>query len=216
MTYEEFLTRFDEDVHAEWVNGEAIIFIPGTLVHQVMLGFLLTLLSGYVRFFRLGEVLLAPFEVKLSPEGSSREPDILYVAAKHQDRLTHWRLIGPADLIVEIISDESVGRDRGDKFYEYQAAGVREYWIIDPRPGKERADFWVLDESGKYQPVQFDNDGIFRSQAVPGFWLREEWLTSAPLPDPLLVFAEIAGLPAVVVDALRQLGAPTQSPSGGQ
>ncbi len=36
------------------------------------------------------------------------------------------------------------------------AAGVREYWILDPRPGYERADFYVLDEQGRYRPVPVD------------------------------------------------------------
>jgi len=38
------------------------------------------------------------------------------VAREHADRITDERVAGPADLIVEVISDDSVGRDRGDKF----------------------------------------------------------------------------------------------------
>ena len=151
MSYEEFLHAVDEDTHAEWVNGEAVIFMPPNIRHQEIVSFLVALLRIYVRFFELGQILTAPCEMKVSPESNAREPDILYIAKAHLDRLTETRLAGPADLLVEVISEESAARDRSDKFYEYQAAGVREYWIVDPRPGYERADFWVLDAEGQYR-----------------------------------------------------------------
>ncbi len=37
-----------------------------------------------------------------------------------------------ADICIEIVSPESVTRDYGDKFVEYEKAGVQEYGIIDP------------------------------------------------------------------------------------
>ena len=49
------------------------------------------------------------------------------MAREHLERLTEARLSGPADLVVEVVSDDSVARDRADKFYEYQAAGITEY-----------------------------------------------------------------------------------------
>ncbi len=42
------------------------------------------------------------------------------------------------DLVIEIISPQSRGRDRGDKFYEYEKDGVKEAWVIDyPRKQAE-------------------------------------------------------------------------------
>ena len=40
---------------------------------------------------------------------------------------------------------------------------------------------YQLGEDGRYQPMPLD-DGVFRSQALPGFWLRMEWLWQEPLP----------------------------------
>lgn len=88
----------------------------------------------------------------------------------------------------------------------------REYWIIDPRPGKERVDtstglsasFWVLDENGRYRPIPLGDDGIYRSTVIPGFWLRVDWLRDEELPDPLLTFAEIVG-PSRLMEALREM-----------
>ncbi len=208
MSYEEFLAWADEDVHAEWVAGEVVVQMPPKEWHQNVVTFLATLLRLYAEFFGLGRVLAAPFEMKLGgPEGPAREPDILFVARARLDRLTADRLEGPADLVVEVVSDDSVARDRADKFYEYQEAGVREYWVIDPRPGKERADFWVLGEDGRYRPVPVPPGGAYRSTALPGFWLRPDWLRAEALPDPLHAFAEIVGFPPEVREALGRLQA---------
>lgn len=122
MGYEEFLAWADEDVHAEWVDGKAIVHMPPKRRHQAVVNFLETLLTAFVRFFRLGVVLSASFEIKLWPGGPAREPDILFVAEESRERLTEERLVGPADLIVEVISDDSVARDRSDNIsYQYQA-----------------------------------------------------------------------------------------------
>jgi Uma2 family endonuclease len=87
-------------------------------------------------------------------ENSGREPDILFIANVHLERLLENRLDGPADLVVEVISTESLRRDREDKYKEYREAGILEYWVIDPRPGKQRADFYYLNENGDYGMVQ--------------------------------------------------------------
>jgi Uma2 family endonuclease len=191
MTYEEFLARVDEGVHAEWVNGEAIVFMPPKRVHQRLILLLSHLLANYARRFNLGEVLTAPFEMLILSGTSSREPDVLFVSREHADRLTEERVVGLADLVVEVISESSLSRDRTEKFYEYQEAGVREYLMIDPRPGKERVDFSHLNAQGKYDPIAPDADGRYHSTVLPGFWLRPDWLWQDPLPDPLELLAAI-------------------------
>ena len=102
MTYEEFLAWADEDVHAEWVNGEVIIHMTAKDRHQDIVRFLIVLFDLFDQFFRVGKFRSAPFQMKLSPEGSGREPDILFVAREHESRLTEEGVAGPADLVVEI------------------------------------------------------------------------------------------------------------------
>ena len=152
MTYDEYLAWADEHMHVEWKDGEAIIVMPPKKHHQRVVQFLSTLLGLFVGMLGTGRVGIAPFEVRLGPDGPSREPDLFFVATAGLGRWTDDRLEGGPDLAIEVISNDSVGRDRGDKFYEYQEAGVREYWIIDPRPGKERADFYILDAANRFQP----------------------------------------------------------------
>ncbi len=197
MSYEDYLAWADEDTHAEWVDGEVIVFMPPTDRHQDIIGFLDTLLRLFTELFDLGVVRVAPFEMRARPGGPAREPDLLFVAREHLDRLTPRRLAGPADLVVEVVSPDSATRDRTEKFAEYQAMGVREYWIFDPRSGQEGAFFYRLTADGAYEPIPPDADGRYHSTVLPGFWLRPDWLWQEPLPGALTTLAAIAP------DALR-------------
>lgn len=84
MSYEDYLNEFDEDVHAEWVQGEAIIFMSAATRHQIIVTYLVKLLGNYIEFFKLGELLSAPYEMKVSPQSNAREPDILFVKFRKQ------------------------------------------------------------------------------------------------------------------------------------
>jgi Uma2 family endonuclease len=188
MTYEEFLDWADEDTLAEWVRGEAVMTSPASLRHQLLVEFLMRIMADYVDDCDLGLVLVAPFQMKLE---NGREPDLLFVRQEHRDRLHETYLDGPADLVVEIVSPESVGRDRGDKFYEYAEGGVPEYWLIDPQ--RQRADFYRLKE-GEYVSLLAGKQGKYTSQALAGFWLQVEWLWQDPLPSVRQVLEEIRGV----------------------
>lgn len=176
MTYEEFLDWADEDTLAEWVDGEVIMTSPASERHQDISGFLETLLRAYTEVNGLGIVRSAPFQMKVDDSG--REPDLLFVTEAHCDRLKETYLDGPADLVVEIISPESVGRDRGVKFYEYEEAGIPEYWLIDPQ--RERAEFYQLDERGRYQLIRPNNEGVYTSKMLTGLRLPVAWLWQVP------------------------------------
>jgi Uma2 family endonuclease len=87
---------------------------------------------------------------------------------------------------VEIVSPESRRRDRGEKFFEYERGGVREFWLIDPE--RRAVEFYVLID-GRFEPRLPDADGMYHSTVVDGFWLRVEWLWTTP--DVLDVAAEL-------------------------
>jgi Uma2 family endonuclease len=191
MSYEAFLDWADEDTLAEWVDGQVIMASPANARHQFIVQFLVKVLSAYVDFHQLGVVLVAPFQMKLPRSG--REPDVVFVAQEHRDRLKETYLDGPADLAVEMISSDSVTRDRERKFAEYQEGGVSEYWLLDP--DLQEAELYQLDAQGIYQRILPDALGSFHSQAVPGFWLRAGWLWQFPLPDAEDVLLDIIGKP---------------------
>lgn len=176
MSYNEFLASADEDRPAEWVDGEVILMSPASQKHQDIAGFLAALLRFFVESRELGKVMIPPFQMKME---RGREPDLLFIANDHLARLKSNHLDGPADLVVEIVSPESIERDRIDKYQEYERGGVREFWLIDPE--QMRTEFFVLGEDGRYDSLSA-TDGTLHSLVLPGFWLKVEWLWMEPLP----------------------------------
>ena len=190
VTYEEFLAWADEDTLAEWIDGEVVMYSPASRRHQEIGLFLGQVIGLHVEYSGAGKILVPPFQMKLAQSG--REPDLLFVAKTNLGRLKETYLDGPADLVVEIVSPESVGRDRGVKFYEYEQAGIPEYWLIDPQT--KRAEFYQLTAANQYRLVQPDAEGTYRSAVLPDFWLRVEWLWQEPLPSLIRTLAEIVGM----------------------
>ncbi len=183
MTYQEFLAWADEDTHAEWVDGEVVVFMPPRMIHQDLMLFLGSLINRFARRCGVGKAVAAPFEMLILGGKSSRQPDILFVHRDNIARLSEERLDGPADLVVELVSDSSTRLDRDEKYHEYQEAGIPEYVIIDPRPRRQRVEFYRLDGAGRYLPVLPDGAGRYHSTALPGFWLDPAWLWQDPLPN---------------------------------
>lgn len=173
LTWEEFLQYGDEDTWAEWIDGRVIVLFSGSTQHQRIVGFLETVMRLFVETHNLGEVFIAPYAMKLTPQRRGREPDVLFVSRERENLIQPTFLDGAADLVVEVVSPESNERDRVDKFVEYEAAGVREYWLIDFT--NQTAEFYQLDENERYQlaPV---TDGVFHSTFLPNFFIRTEWL----------------------------------------
>ncbi len=188
VSFEAFIDWCDEDVHAEWVDGKVVILSPASRIHQEIVAFLTAVVKILTEADDLGRVLSAPFVMRLGQETSGREPDLLFVSTAHLDRLRETYLDGPADLVVEIVSEESIGRDRGEKFVEYERAGIPEYWLIDPE--RQQAEFYRVGEDGHYHAAGLE-EGIYRSEALTGFWLQVGWLWQDPLPKVLDVMREL-------------------------
>jgi Uma2 family endonuclease len=201
-TYEEYQALPQSTHLVEWVEGEIIEYMPPTITHQDLVSYLTTLLRLFADFLGLGKVMSAPTEMRCRSGGNSREPDVLFVAQEHLARVANDRRIeGPADLVIEIISADSVARDLDEKFVEYQECGVPEYWVIDPRPDRQRAFFYQRDTRGQFELIKPEADGVYRSRLIPGFWLKVTWLWEKP--DALLAVGEILNLPAETRAQLR-------------
>lgn len=177
ISYEDFLALCDEDTLAEWVNGKIEWYSSASDVHQDLAGWLNSVLRIYVEANKLGIIRSAPFQMKTGPDLPGREPDIIFLRDENRDKLKKRYLDGPADLVIEIISEESLLRDRGEKFAEYEIGGVKEYWILDPET--KRADFFILKE-GRYERRVEDTHGIYHSEIIEGLWLKVAWLWNLP------------------------------------
>jgi Uma2 family endonuclease len=184
LSYEEYLALPAEAQLVEWADGEVLFHMPPTPVHQIIVIMLSRLIGGYADQLGVGSILVAPLEVKLWP-------DILFVAKDNLARIGDKRFDGAPDLIVEVISPTSVTLDRIRKFREYEQAGVGEYWIIDPRPFQQQADFYVRDDDGSFIPAPVGDDGVYASRVLTGFRLRVEWLWQSPQVNPQRALAEM-------------------------
>jgi Uma2 family endonuclease len=179
--------RETEGMFAEWVDGEVIYQVVNQ-AHQDLVGLMYSALKHWVETHDAGKVCLAPYSMNMvlsrivkKPlvRHAFREPDVFFVAKPNLNRAQSRWLEGPADIAIEVVSKDSRLRDRRDKFYEYAAAGVLEYWIIEPE--RKAADFYRLNAEGFYEPMSVES-GVFRSEVLPGFWLRTEWLWQEPAP----------------------------------
>ena len=126
---------------------------------------------------------------------SRREPDLQVIPHANPGQLTETAMIGPADICVEVVSPESVTRDYGEKFLEYEQGGVGEYWLIDPI--RAEAFFYRLGEDGHYDLQRADEHGYYRSARLPKLSLHVPTLWQSDLPG----FFEIAqAVQAMFVD----------------
>lgn len=139
-----------EDVRAELIDGQLIYnqAAPST-THQIILGELHTAINNYIKS-KDGScrVFSAPFAVKLHKNRRTIvEPDISVIC--DCSKITDKGCTGAPDWIIEIISPSNPGHDYIRKLHLYADAGVREYWIVDPRIEKvfvyylEQTDFQI-------------------------------------------------------------------------
>ena len=183
MSYDQYLDWYDKEAgrRGEWVDGEVIPFMSTSTRHGRLVWFLIHLVGSYLETRPIGQAFPPEIELR-TREGSAREPDLQVVLKEHADRIEEMRVRGAADLVVEIISPDSVTRDRRDKLTEYAAAGVPEYWVVDPPPGREAIDLYLLDADGRYERSAEDGRGRLSSRVLPGLGLEAVWLTAEALP----------------------------------
>lgn len=191
MSYETYREVASETRIMEWVNGEAILYMSASTLHQIIVYFLSKLIGIYLDEVAVGTAYFAPLEVKFGEHGSAREPDIFVVSSDNRGEFENARFVGTPDLAIEVISRSSVTIDKVDKFLEYQAAGVREYWIIDPRPNQQHAEFFVLNDEGEYESAELTKEGVFHSIVLPDFWIDVNWLWQDELPNSFTTVAKI-------------------------
>jgi Uma2 family endonuclease len=156
-TYADYAALPTDGLRYEVVEG--VLFMapaPGT-AHQGCSALLLTYLVTHVEFAGLGRVFAAPIDVELAP-GTVVQPDLLVIRTANLGIIAPSRIIGAPDLIVEIASPSTAGYDRREKQDAYAAAGVAEYWIVDP--SAQTIELLILTDAA------YRSQGVFRGQAT--------------------------------------------------
>ena len=132
-TYEDYLNT-PEGERYELLDGELVRHLSPPLVHQRTLMDLAAPIYTFVEQHVLGDVFMRPFDVVLWEDGEADvvEPDILFISTERQHILTEANVQGAPDLVVEVLSPSTEGRDKGYKRELYARHGVGEYWLVDP------------------------------------------------------------------------------------
>jgi Uma2 family endonuclease len=132
MTEAQFLRRSDDQTRAEWSRGKVELLPPVNTQHVCICGWLGTLMRLFAEAHELGEIFMSRSMIRLATTRSLRLPDLHFVRKTRSRIIGEDLTVGPPDLIVEIVSPDTMALDWRRKYLEYQEARVKEYWVIDP------------------------------------------------------------------------------------
>lgn len=162
---QQFYDTITEQEKAEFINGEVVVQSPAKFEYTSAAKHLLRLLDAYVDQHNLGFVGYEKMLISLTR--NDYEPDICFFGAEKAAQFTPKQMLFPApDLIVEVLSPSTEEKDRGLKFEDYAAHGVREYWLVDP--ATQTVEQYVLREA-TYHLLTKARSGTIVSVVVDGF-----------------------------------------------
>ncbi len=145
-----------DGIRAELIDGQIYNMAPPGTKHQILVSRLTQKIANYIdEKGGTCKVIPAPFAVFLDDDNKTYvEPDISVICDK--DKLDDFGCNGAPDWVIEIVSPSSERMDYDTKLYKYRFAGVREYWIINPRTLCVNVyDFESNEKTGQYR---FDDD----------------------------------------------------------
>jgi len=165
VSEETYLRDFAHDF-CEYIEGVVLKMSPVTDAHDRIAYLLRQLLAAYLEMRPLGQIRSAPFALKLPIDPTRwREPDVMLILDTNDGTRQPTFFHGAPDIVIEVVSAESVRRDYGEKFLEYERSGAREYWLIDPE--RQNAQFYRLSERGKYRAESLNSDGEYGCAVLP-------------------------------------------------
>lgn len=174
---EMFMEQYAENF-CEWVEGVVYKMSPVSAKHDDLTGFLRELIRGYLALRPIGTIRSAPFVMKLGK--SRREPDLQIILKDGKAKLEETYTDGAADICIEIVSPSNEGVDYGEKLREYEAGGVREYWIIDPH--RKECRFQRLNSEGVYKLI-IPEEEVYMTPLLPDFRLDTQVFWRVEMPN---------------------------------
>lgn len=116
----------------ELIDGVIYDMSAPSSIHQAILIKISNLLFDHIQKNQ-GKcmVFAAPLDVQLDCDNKTMvQPDLVVICDRN--KLCKENVFGAPDFVMEILSRSTRKKDTIKKLEKYEAAGVREYWIIDP------------------------------------------------------------------------------------
>ncbi|WP_405679006.1 Uma2 family endonuclease [Streptomyces sp. NBC_00048] len=144
--------------HTELIDGSLVFVSPQTQFHMRAVNFLTWQLMDQQP---PGLEVFREFTIDIDRHNRP-EPDVIVVDESAVGDLDQTRL--PADsvrLAIEVVSPESVGRDRGVKPVKYAEAGILHFWRVENKDGRAVVYVYELDPStGSYGTAGIFHDRL--------------------------------------------------------
>jgi Uma2 family endonuclease len=171
-TYADYCRIPEDGKRHEIIDGRHYVTPSPDTGHQWASGQLFYELTRKITKRGRGFVYSAPLDVHLG-RGSVLQPDIIVVHNRNEGILDKKKVRGVPDLLIEVLSPSSRGRDMSVKKGRYERAGVPEYWVVNWR--QKAVEQFVL-RDGKYDPPIVCRDRL-RVRILRGVTidLRQVW-----------------------------------------
>lgn len=180
-TYADYMTWWD-DTRRELIDGFIHLMSPAaSMSHARISGRIYNPMYNYLNR-RKGkcEVFTAPFDVRL-PKNGEKEDDKIYTVVQPDiclvcdpAKLDERGCLGAPDMIVEVLSPSTRKHDLNDKYRLYEASGVKEYWVVEP---KSDVTVFLLQEDGAYaKGIVYADKTKIPMHSLPGLEIDMEEL----------------------------------------
>lgn len=162
----EDIYNLPEGKRAELIDGNIYMMSPPNRKHQQIVGRLFNRISNYIASGNgTCEPYISPFAVFLNEDDKNYvEPDISVICDRN--KLTDKGCSGAPDWIIEVVSPGSQRMDYMTKLFKYRTAGVREYWIVDPKDESVSVYDFERDNMGKYNFSDIVRVGIYEDLEI--------------------------------------------------
>ncbi|MEQ1675145.1 MAG: Uma2 family endonuclease [Chitinophagaceae bacterium] len=100
--------------------------------HQRVVGSIFLAIENYSLSLKLGITVISPVDIYLD-EKNVLQPDIVFLSNKSLRHVKSGKIKGTPDLIVEVLSPGNEKHDLEKKKDIYEAFGVKEYFIVEPK-----------------------------------------------------------------------------------
>jgi Uma2 family endonuclease len=175
VDWEGYLNLPDDLTHYEIIDGEVRPLASPTFRHQIVAQQILLTIAPVARAKRLGEMLIAPYDVVVRRDPlRTRQPDLMFFSRQRfsdfSSLLQQARTEQPPDLVIEVLSPSDRPAEWEEKLRDYHTLGVPEVWLVDV--DKRAIEVQVREVSGYRTLGWFSGEQAVASQVLAGLELK--------------------------------------------